>query len=64
MSGLSHAHSSEHGHGRGERKAAAPEGALHPATGWLLSSMVEGAAMALSPVTVVLNALRLNRVKP
>jgi Cu+-exporting ATPase len=38
-------------------------GALYPATGLLLSPMVAGAAMALSSVTVVLNALRLNRVK-
>ena len=38
-------------------------GALYPATGILLSPMLAGAAMALSSLTVVLNALRLNRVE-
>jgi len=38
-------------------------GALYPLWGILLSPMLAGLAMALSSVTVVLNALRLNRVK-
>ncbi len=37
-------------------------GVLYPLTGLLLSPMLAGATMALSSVTVVLNALRLNRV--
>jgi P-type Cu+ transporter len=38
-------------------------GVLYPATGILMSPMFAGAAMALSSLTVVLNALRLHRVK-
>jgi Cu+-exporting ATPase len=38
-------------------------GVLYPPFGILLSPMFAAAAMALSSVTVVANALRLNRVK-
>ncbi len=38
-------------------------GVLYPASGILMSPMFAGAAMALSSFTVVMNALRLNRVK-
>ncbi len=38
-------------------------GVLYPVTGLLMSPMFAGAAMALSSLTVVANALRLNRVR-
>ena len=38
-------------------------GVLYPVAGILMSPMIAGAAMALSSFTVVMNALRLNRVK-
>ena len=38
-------------------------GALYPLFGWVLSPMIAGAAMSLSSVSVITNALRLRKLK-
>jgi Cu+-exporting ATPase len=38
-------------------------GVFYPFFGWLLSPMLASAAMSLSSVSVIVNALRLRRVK-
>ena len=48
---------------RGERLTVEAAGVFYPFFGWLLSPIIAGAAMSLSSVSVISNALRLRKVR-